>query len=268
MFKQTSFLSFALALIVCLVPLEATAQAPNNAGIFAVPNRPTISSTAETVQAGVFEVEYGFEAADGHQNINGLLKFGLTQDLEIRFGNNPFQREDGLPGMGDSVVGLKYRLLGQDVRFPTVSLLYMATIPTGTHDLGLGSQAHFVSLLISKDFGKHHFDFNEGVQFAARPTASGFDHNYFTAVAYSHPVAGKWGWTGEISGLSHLNAGSPASISLLAGPTYTLSPRLILDAGAYYSPTGSLPRMTLFGGVTYSVAGLYHRNALPKGAGK
>src|SRR5262245_808768 len=39
--------------------------------ISAVPNRPTFSTTAESVQPGVFEVEYGFELADGHQNING-----------------------------------------------------------------------------------------------------------------------------------------------------------------------------------------------------
>src|SRR5262245_44853635 len=47
--------------------------------ISAVPNRPTFSTTAESVEPGVFEVEYGFELADGHQNVNGLLKFGATK---------------------------------------------------------------------------------------------------------------------------------------------------------------------------------------------
>src|SRR5437879_13625441 len=48
--------------------------------ITAVPNRPTFASTAEMVQLGVFEIEYGFEAAKGHQNINGLLKWGARSE--------------------------------------------------------------------------------------------------------------------------------------------------------------------------------------------
>src|SRR6266852_9101608 len=47
-------------------PLHAQAA---QVELVAVPNRPTFASTAETVQRGVFEVEYGFEAAKGHQNI-------------------------------------------------------------------------------------------------------------------------------------------------------------------------------------------------------
>ena len=50
------------------------AQAANTQDeLVAVPNRPTLATTAEAVQRGVFEIEYGLEAASGHQNINGLL---------------------------------------------------------------------------------------------------------------------------------------------------------------------------------------------------
>ena len=62
----------------------------------AVPNRPTFSTTAEAVQKGVFEIEFGLEAADGHQDFNGLLKFGLLENLELRFGNNPILRDSGV----------------------------------------------------------------------------------------------------------------------------------------------------------------------------
>ena len=88
-------------------PTRAVAQSQSQDEITAVPNRPTIASTAEAVQRGVFEVECGFEAADGHQNINGLLKFGLFQNLEMRFGNNPVERDRGLAGVGDSSAGFK-----------------------------------------------------------------------------------------------------------------------------------------------------------------
>jgi len=43
--------------------------------------------------------------------------------------------------------------------------------------------------------------------------------------------------------------------------TYNVSPRLILDAGAYFAVYGNLPRVTFFGGVTYSIADLYTASA-------
>jgi len=52
--------------------------------IEAVPDRPRFSNTADTISKGVFEIEYGIDLAHGYQDINGLVKFGLFKDLEIR----------------------------------------------------------------------------------------------------------------------------------------------------------------------------------------
>ena len=226
--------------------------------ITAVPNRPTFASTAETVQRGVFEVEYGFELASAHQNINGLLKWGMSKDLELWFLNIPIERDSGVAGRGDSGAGFKYRMRSQSKKSPTTSILYVATLPTATAELGSGALGHSVQLLLSKDFGKHHFDANEGVQFVGRPGAGGFDRNYFTALSYSRPIAGKWGWTGELAGYSWTNANNPATMIVLGAGTYNMSSRLVLDGGVYLAVYGSLPRVTLFSGVTYSVADLYH----------
>lgn len=226
--------------------------------ITAVPNRPTFASTAEMVQLGVFEVEYGFEAAKGHQNINGLLKWGVVKNLELWFLNNPIERDSGTAGLGDSGAGFKYKLLAQKNVRPTVAVLYVATLPTARPELGVGAMAHLAQVLVSKDFGKHHFDVNEGVQFVGRPQSSGFDRAYFSALSYSRPLRGKWGYTGEVAGFSRLNATTPATMTLLNAATYNLSSRLVLDGGAYVAAYGQLPRVTAFAGVTYSVANLYH----------
>src|SRR5262249_55469610 len=101
-------------------------SAPDPGEITAVPNRPTFSTSAESVQPGVFEIEYGFELGDGHQNANGLLKFGLTRNLELRFLNNPIERDAGVAGRGDSGAGFKYRFFRQSRVRPTFSLLYTA----------------------------------------------------------------------------------------------------------------------------------------------
>src|SRR6267142_5827874 len=225
--------------------------------ITAVPNRPTFASTAEMVRLGVFEIEYGFEAAKGHQNINGLLKWGAVKNLELWFLNNPIERDAGTAGLGDSGAGFKFKLFPQKDSRPTVAVLYVATIPTARPALGRGSMAHLAQVLVSKDFGKHHFDVNEGVQFVGRAEPSGFDRRYFTALSYSRPLKGKWGYTGEIAGFSRQNATTPATMTLLNAATYNMSSRLVLDGGTYIAAYGQLPRFTVFAGVTYSIANLY-----------
>ena len=229
--------------------------------ITAVPNRPTFASTAEMVQLGVFEVEYGFEAAKNHQNINGLLKWGAVKNLELWFLNNPIERDAGTAGLGDSGAGFKFKLFPQKDSRPTVAVLYVATIPTARPALGVGAMAHLVQILVSKDFGKHHFDVNEGVDFVGRQQLGGFDRTYFSALSYFHPLGGKWGYTGEIAGFSRLNASTPATMTLLNAATYNISSRLVLDGGAYFATYGQLPRVTFFAGVTYSIADLYHPHA-------
>jgi hypothetical protein len=236
-------------------PVPAAPQSANT--ITAVPNRPTFSTTAETVQTGVFEIEYGFEAAQGHQNINGLLKLGLVKNLEVRFGNNPIVRDAGTASFGDSAAGLKYRFVREKGAVPTISVLYTATLPTAGAGLGAGAVGHGVGILVSKDFGKHHLDFNESAEWRGRPITGGFERDYFTALAYSHPLTEKFGIAAEIAGFSRVNAATPATLTILPALTYNISTRLVLDAGCYVAARGSLPRVTFFAGVTYSVADLY-----------
>lgn len=230
--------------------------------INAVPNRPTFASTAEMVQAGTFEIEYGLETADGHQNINGLLKWGAVNNLELWFLNNPIERDAGVAGLGDSGAGFKLKLFPQKKARPTLALLYVATLPTARPALGAGAMQHLAQILVSKDFGQHHFDVNEGVQFVGRPAARGFDRRYFTALSYSHPLTAKWSYTAEIAGFSRANVSTPGTMTLLGAPTYNLTSRLVLDGGAYLAVYGNLPRVTFFLGVTYSVADLYHRHTV------
>ena len=238
---------------------QQTAPAPDE--ITAVPNRPTFASTAEMVQHGVFEIEYGFEAAKGHQNINGLLKWGAVKNLELWFLNIPVESDAGTAGLGDFGTGFKYKLIAQTKKLPRFSVLYILTLPTARPALGAGATGHSIQLLASKDLGKHHFDVNEGVQFVGRPGASGFDRNYFTALSYSRQLTPKWGYTGEIAGYSRTNGMTPATMTFLGAATYNVSSRVVLDGGAYYAVYGQLPRVTLIGGVTYSVADFSRRHS-------
>jgi Putative MetA-pathway of phenol degradation len=235
-------------------PAQTTPQSEGT--ITAVPNRPTFSTTAETVQTGVFEIEYGLEAAAGHQNINGLLKFGLVKNLELRFANNPFERDTGLSALGDSGVGLKYRFLREGGALPTMSILYNATLPTAGTGLGADGLGHAAGVLLSKDFGKHHLDFNEIAEWRGRSHAGGFDRDYFTALAYSRALTDRLGIAAEVAGFSRVNAATPSTLTVLQALTYNFSSRLVLDGGCYFAARGDLPIVTFFAGVTYSVADL------------
>jgi hypothetical protein len=95
----------------------------------------------------------------------------------LRLANNPFERDNTVTGITDTGVGFKLRAISQKGAVPTVSLLYTASLPTATQGLGTGAVGHSVQILASKDFGKHHFDVNEGVQFVGRPQG-GYDRNY------------------------------------------------------------------------------------------
>jgi hypothetical protein len=239
------------------LPESAGIDATKENAITAVPNRPTFSTTAETVQMGIFEIEYGLEAAWGHQNINGLLKFGLTRNLELRFANLPFERDAGIAGLGDSAAGLKYRLFEETGAWPTIAFLYGATLPSADAGLGADGVGHAAGVLLSKDFGKHHVDYNEIVEWRSRPHSAGFNRDYFTALAYSRLLTKKLGIAVEAAGYSRVNAETPSTFTILQALTYSPSSRLVLDSGFYFAVHGDLPTATFFAGVTYSVADLY-----------
>jgi hypothetical protein len=227
--------------------------------VTAVPNRPTLASTAETVQRGVLEVEFGFEGAHEHQDINGLVKFGLVKSLEIRFFNNPLERDRGTTATGDSGVGFKWKVFPQKKVWPTFSVMYSVLFPTAGHDLGIGATGHQLFFLASKDFGRQHFDANFGINYFGRTGTDGYDHEYFYGLDWTTPLTKKWGLTSEIASFSKANLDSPATLTLLVSPNYTLKSWLVLDFGANYAVYGNYPRWTFLGGVTYSIADLYHK---------
>jgi Putative MetA-pathway of phenol degradation len=265
------------AFLLAFALLAAGGAGADDQPLTPVPNRPTASTTAESVAAGVFEVEGGIEAARDHQNLGGLLKLGALDQLELWLGGVPFQRAEtgclGPPmpgasctiehesGVGDAIAGFKLRLLRQKGDVPSISVLYLAKLPTASAGRGLGSGKvdHAATLLVSKDFGKIHLDFNEGIELLGRPESDGFDHDFFTALAASCPVSARWGVSGEVSGFSSAVDGDSGTVSVLGAATYSPSPRLVLDAAVSVGVHGDQPRITVLAGATYTVGRAFRR---------
>src|SRR5436189_2293743 len=172
------FLAAILVLCASVFPRQLNSQDV----LTAVPNRPTVSTTAQPVQPGVLETEWGVDAAASHQDINGLLKFGVSKNFELRFTNNPFTTDSGTHGVGDTALGFKYRVTQASGHEPSIALMYMAKLQTAGDVLGSGEATTAFTLLVSKDFGKHHFDINLVANLIGRPQG-GFDRSYLNALA-------------------------------------------------------------------------------------
>ena len=246
-------LNFALVLALATCSIPAFTQDD----ITAVPNRPTVSTTAQPVQLGVLETEWGVDAASSHQDLNGLFKFGATTNFEFRFANNPITADSGTHGFGDVSAGFKYRFTSDHDREPSIALMYMFKAPTAGNLLGSGYPDNSLTLLVSKDLGKHHFDYNLIGNLLG--TQNGWDHNFVNALAWSHPVLGNWGADAELSGVTRSAAGLPGSAQFILSGTYSARPRLVFDVGMMGRLSGPIPHAMFMAGVTYSVAELYHQ---------
>jgi len=253
---------YAIRLGIFIVLLSSCCFLLAQDELTAVPNRPTVSTPAQPVQPGVLETEWGVDAAASQQDINGLLKFGVRKNFELRVTNDPFLADSGTHGVGDTGVGFKYRFTQDSGHQPSIAFMYMATLPTAGDVLGSGELNHAFTFLVSKDLGKHHFDFNSVVNLLRRQQG-GFDHDVLNALAWSHPIRGKWGATAEFSGVTSPNAFTPASAQFLASAIYTVRPRLVFDCGMAARITGDIPDATFIAGFTYSIARLYRSRPKP-----
>lgn len=110
-----------LAIIFFVVSSISLRDALRAEEITATPNRPGVADPADVTQKGVVELEYGWERAfrssefRTRSTASGLLRFGLTEDFELRLGidNYVTQRSDDpegrRSGVGDTTPGFKYR---------------------------------------------------------------------------------------------------------------------------------------------------------------
>jgi hypothetical protein len=236
--------------------------------LVANPNRPTVANPADITQYGVLELEYGWDLIwpepDVHQtSFGGLLKFGMFCDVELRWNTTSFLSQTDTSGVhrsfGDNWLGPQIRVYRQTKRVPTLSFAYAVKIPSASTDSGLGSGRvdHSFTFLASKDIAKVHFDFNLTQFLIGRQGAAGFDRNRQLNLAFSRIIHGGLQFTGEFYGDTQLNHDVPGFASSLWALTYTIIPRVVIDAGFEVGLTSGGPHRHGFVGVTYSIADLY-----------
>ena len=234
--------------------------------IAANPNRPTVSNPAHVTQFGVIELEYGLDRVwpgDGVSQTsgNGLLKFGLLCDVELRWNTTSFESQTDATGthstFSDNWLGTEIRFHRQTKLLPTMAVSYAVKIPSASTDHGLatGRVDHSFTFGASETVAHFNFDFNF-TRFLIG-TAAGGDRNQQMALAFSRAIYERLQFVGEFYGQTQLNDATPGFASSLWGLTYTVAPRFVIDGGFEAGLTAGGPHRHAFGGITYSIANVY-----------
>lgn len=227
------------------------------------PNRPSFANPATTTMAGVAELEFGLQRtlypdASRSEFQSTLVKLGLTGDFELRLGWNGILRTttpqgDSQSGPSDPNLGFTWRLLKQDSLGADVALSYAHKFPQASVTKGLGSGAadDTLVLLVSKDFGKLHADFNL-LQTWVGQVGGPRIKQPAGALAFTLPIAGPWGIGAEIYAIGASDAG-PRTLATLWNVSYQVSSRLVLDAGFDRGLNSDAARWNYYCGFTYGL---------------
>lgn len=252
-----------LLLVGLLVP-PLSAQTPDPRAAQA--ERPTVATHAGTVAPGFLEIETGAEfdrfRGGGHGvALPVFMKFGVARRAQLGLALPFTVPVDGTLGPGDVGVNLKWRIREGRGVLGDFALLPGLKLPTGSsaRDRGTGTTDASLLLISSHRFGAVAMDLNAGV---TRRSGDGSDAPRTSTVwtaSFGGPARGSLGWVAELYGYPKTTgpAGSANLVALLAGPTFAISPSLILDAGGILPLTGSQP-YAFYLGLTWN-AGSFRR---------
>jgi hypothetical protein len=236
---------------------------------FIKPARPTVANPAEIQQAGVLQVEFGYDGLFRSDEFRAqhtaplTLRFAATDRLLLELNLDAVKSETDEAtrrreaGVGDTRLGFQFVALKDTDEHPAFAFAYAVKLPTasGEKQLGTGRFDHKFTFLLSKKFGqKTDLDFNGAFLVNGREGQRGWDHGGQGALAISRELENDWGVEGELAGTS-LDDVLPRGVYALGALTRKLGQRARLDWGARFGLNPSAPRFGLFGGVTFGVGG-------------
>ncbi len=267
--------ALALAALITAAPSRAGAQAGGSPNPHAAqPERPTVATHAYTVAPGWIEVEAGAQrqqqgATADRIAVPLLLKIGLTGRVQLDLAP-AWQRDaeggGARSGITDFLVGIKWRLVDAAPVVGAVAMQSTLALPTGSPESGRGSGKAAVNVLVisSRRIGPLSLDVNAGyTRLGGESATTPRDSTVWTAAA-SMPVAGRLGWAAELYGYPGTSGpnGQPPVVALLTGPSLTVSPSLVLDAGAIFD-VARFGSTAVYAGLTWNIGRIWGAPLLP-----
>ena len=230
-------------------------------GPTAVPYRPSVSTPAALSAPGWLEVEAGLQHQhDGpsarRDSVPVTLKLAFTPDWGVRVGSDAWVRSrDGSQqgsGFGDTGVVVKRRFAIDEQQ--AFGLEAGVVVPTARSGLGSGSgKADYgINAIYSADFGDvWHTDLNATATRLGAVDAGSGRVQWAGAAALSRSFDA-WGVVGEISGSRR--SGQDSTRQLLGAVSYSVSKRLVVDAGVARSLRSGPAQWSAFTGFTWLAA--------------
>jgi len=256
--------SLRLVLLAGSLLLAGAGPAPAASGtrdVDATPQRPSKSSSADTAAEGYMIMETGVAHDSDAFDSSMRFRLGLNRRIEFYFGLAPFiTRETGRgseQGVGDAEVGGKVRFF--EAEEGSAALEAFVKIPSASEDKGLGTgelDAGF-RFIASRTWGKEHFDFNLGGDFAGATDTGSNEARWTTILTWSRPWGDRFGYYGELF-LQFLPADDDEVITTDWGITYRVNPSFVLDAGINIGLSEDAPDFQFLLGLTKVLGRAFH----------
>ena len=169
-------------------------------------------------------------------------------------------------GITDFLVDVKWRLTDDAPLIGAFAVQAAVSLPTGSADAGRGSGKAGVNLLAisSHRLGPVALDINAGyTRLGGESAFAPRDSTVWTASA-GLPVVDRLGWVAELFGYPGTTGpgGGLLVVAFLTGPTITLNPSFVLDAGAIFD-VERFGGTAIHGGLTWNIGRAWGRGGSP-----
>ena len=259
-FRNTNLAVAMLCVFASLPPVMAEDKEPA-----ATPYRPTVSNPAELSEPGWLELELGLQRIKGgpdkrRDSLPLTAKLAFSDDWGVLLGTEAGVRRTDpdnavFSGMGDTSLLLKHRLGGDSEKDGAWGIEAGYKASTAKDTLGSGKSDVLLNLIYSVDRLGNRFDFNlNGTRIGAIGEGEG-RYQYGWAVSTSRALDDQWSIFAELSGA--YRRATPAYTQFLAGASYNVSKRVVVDAGLARGLSSSAQDWTAFAGITVLTARLW-----------
>lgn len=230
----------------------------------ATPYRPTISNPAALSEPGWLELEMGVQRIEGgsdrrRDSLPLLAKLAFTENWGILVGGEMGIRRTDMSneifsGNGDTTFLLKHRIpAAREGTAWGFEAGYKS--PTAPDTLGSGKSDILFNGIFSSEISAHQLDLNLSATQLGAVADGESNMQYGWALSVARNLDEQWGVFGELSGFSR-SAVAPQA-QFMAGATYNLSKRVVLDAGASWGLNKATQDWTAFAGLSVLIGKLW-----------
>lgn len=196
--------------------------------------KPIVSGDVPTAPKGIYELFLGYLLVENNNvNVHEIpfweIVYGLTERQELTIEGPLLYRGDATSstlGIGDVILGTKYRLLGEPAADAGLSASLEVKLPTGDSNRGLSSGATDVDLRTrwGWQLRRQVVYFNLGYTWIGEKGNERRDNTWFYSSVWDHPVGDKVRLLTEVYGSTSDDPDGPNRLAASIGLKWKVRP--------------------------------------------